>query len=61
MQKEKRGGRRRSSVPAEAEGVVLFPGGPARSVVVAVTLAKATVLKGKVRLNLGVCTNERSD
>ncbi len=32
-------------VAAEAERVVLLPGGPARSVVVAVALAEATVLR----------------
>ena len=38
----------RSPVAAEAEGVVLLPGRPARSVVVAVTLAKTTVLRTTV-------------
>ena len=34
-----------SPVTTQAEGVVLLPDGPARSVVVAVTLAQATVLE----------------
>ena len=36
--------RNRSTVAAEAEGVVFLPGGTSRGVVVAVTLAETTVL-----------------
>ena len=36
----------RSSVPAKAERVVLFPGGAGRGVVVAVALAETAVLWG---------------